>query len=465
MLQSDLFEKQAAHVRVEDELSLLRDSNESLVGALEEAERSNVAAQRELHQARGAHLVSDKAVAHLRSEVGELENRCDHLVGELDSTKRSVRLCPSVESLTGKVGRQSPSHACCVLLLLLVGLLGACLGAGVACAHQAWRWEQAPALSPAAGGLAGGVALAAQLASGGAHAAAGAAAGSGGVLPLALDEILQPVAALDDGDADILSVEAVTDDATSNESRWPGENRSHSSDDADVKALGDAREARWVHADGGPWITDGIGCSAGHDDVRIARQVAQLEDGTVDEKTEAALVLGILATTGPEKQACIVRAGAVAQLVELLRGDWPEARGQAAVALRALASNSTYNKVAIVRAGAIQPLIQILKHDSVDVQEVAAGALETLAETNNQVEIVQAGAIVSLVALLNDERPKAREEAAKTLVVLAQNVAARAAIAQVGAIPLLVELLKDEVAEVRVQAAAALRNLAAEDER
>jgi len=215
---------------------------------------------------------------------------------------------------------------------------------------------------------------------------------------------------------------------------------------------------------GGDVVTTdgGIGCG-GHDDLRIARQVVQLEDGTLDEKTEAALVLGVLAATGPEKQACIVRAGAVAQLVELLRVALPEARGQAAVALRALASNSTYNKVAIVRAGAIQPLIQILKQDEVDVQEVAAGALETLAETNSQVEIVQAGAIVSLVALLHDDRPKAREEAAGAFAVLAQSAAARAAIAQVGAIPLLVDLLRDEVAEVRVQAAAALKHLAAED--
>merc|ERR1739848_228471 len=135
--------------------------------------------------------------------------------------------------------------------------------------------------------------------------------------------------------------------------RWRNEGRSHSGEGPEAKdfvgSIGNETPAS------GAWITDGIDCAAGHDDRRIAGQVAQLQGGTQDEKTEAALVLSILAATGPENQACIVRAGAVSQLVELLRGDSPDARGQAAVALRALASNSTYNKVAIVRAGAIQP--------------------------------------------------------------------------------------------------------------
>lgn len=76
----------------------------------------------------------------------------------------------------------------------------------------------------------------------------------------------------------------------------------------------------------------------------ISRQVAMLRVGDESEKTQAALVLGILATASLENQVAIVRAGAVSPLVQLLEGEMPEARGQAAVALRALAANNTYNK-------------------------------------------------------------------------------------------------------------------------
>lgn len=444
ILQHDLFEKQVAHVRVEDELSLLRDSNESLVGALEAAERAQAASQQELEQARAAQRASQEALQPCRKQVRELEDRCNQLSRELGHSARYAGLAGG-ESLGAKVQHGVPKgkqqgqgvgHAYCALLVLLMGV-SAC----IACLHHSWRWNEAAPIGNVAhlaAGKAGGLERRGDL-----HALS--------ILPLG--ENLQHMSLEDVR----LSREVGMIDSGPNESRWTGEVHDRLGDDLDVKTLGAVRDTDVASS-----ITDGIGCS-GHDDVRIVRQVAQLEDGTVDEKTNAALVLGILATTGPDKQACIVRAGAIVQLVELLRGDWPEARGQAAVALRALAANSTYNKVAIVRAGAIQPLIQILKQDAVDVQEVAAGCLATLAETNNQVEIVQAGAIVSLVALLNDERPEAREEAAGTLVVLAQNVAARAAIAQVGAIPMLVDLLSDPVPEVRVRAASALRHLAAED--
>lgn len=203
--------------------------------------------------------------------------------------------------------------------------------------------------------------------------------------------------------------------------------------------------------------------SSNQDDLLILQQVQLLRSGNSDQRTEAALLLGILAASSPDNQASIVRAGAIPPLVELLKSSAPDARGQAAVALRTLASNNTYNKVAIVRAGAIPPLIKLLRDDNLEVQEVAAGALQTIAETNNQVEIAQAGAIVPLVALLKDHSPTVREEAAGALVILSLNADNQVAIAQVGAIPLLVDLLKDEASEVREQAAAALRNLAAEN--
>jgi len=156
-----------------------------------------------------------------------------------------------------------------------------------------------------------------------------------------------------------------------------------------------------------------------HEDMQkkiFLNQVGRLRMGSTEEKTHAALVLGIAAATSVENQAAIVRAGAVAPLVELLQVDAAEARGQATVALRTLAMDNSHSKAAITEAGAIPLLMKLVRDDNLEVQEVAAAALQVLTDASDQAE-----AIDSLAALLEDETPGVREEAAEALMLLALN--------------------------------------------
>lgn len=161
--------------------------------------------------------------------------------------------------------------------------------------------------------------------------------------------------------------------------------------------------------------------SALHGKLPILRHVEYLKTGTLEEKTHAALVLGIAAATSPDTQEAIVDAGAVEPLVDLLHADAPEARGQAAVALRTLASNNLHCKVVIERAGAIPLLMKLLRDESQEVQDVAAGALHVLVASESKAETAEADAIDSLAALLKDGTPGVREEAASALVILAMD--------------------------------------------
>lgn len=436
MLQSDLLEKQAAHVSAEDEISLLRDSNEVLAGALLEAERLCASARNECKRANERLwslekqlLEKDAAISTLTARVQYLDEQCCSLAASCwDFDTPSNFVCngarhPSPPKEGQQMGAANP--AC------TSSPRGAVRGAVASSFHHDTVGRDADSSSSKsvqkreAVHFFGLIVFALTL-----------------TTIFAMWEDFHPFQASLPGTVAVLNVTALTvDPQMSFHNPWASPRRKEElkKDDARIED----RRTEF--------------------DQDVGKHISQLRTGTPDQKTDAALVLGILATASSENQAAIVRAGAVPQLVELLKCDMPEARGQAAVALRALAANNTYNKVAIVRAGAIPVLIRLLQQDTAEVQEVAESALQALAETNSQVEIAQAGAIVPLVALLKDVRPGVREEAAGALVILALNADNQVAIAQVGAIPLLVELLHDEAPEVREQAAAALRNLAAEN--
>jgi HEAT repeat protein len=414
LLQGDLLEKQAVCVGKEDEISLLRDSNEVLTRALQEAEKS-CASLRDTHErasdtARMLNMVmleKEGMIKTLTARVQYLEDQCYSLAAA--AAAHNLPCNPPLPSRQGSVNNV-PAQA--------QDLAAGSPGASVLVHPTA---PKATASKQEGGSFCGLLLLAFVLAA---------------IFPLWEQvKCLQLGFAATSADEVLLPMPSSLDSLAHLHTQWATAIRM---EDLDLSQ----REI---------------------EPQDLSKYISQLRMGTSDQKTDAALVLGILATASPDNQAAIVRAGAVAPLVSLLRCNLSEARGQAAVALRAVASNNTYNKVAIVRAGAIPALIRLLQQDTAEVQEVAEGALQTLAETNNQVEIAQAGAVVPLVALLKDVRPGVREEAAGTLVILALNADNQAAIAQVGAIPVLVDLLQDDVAAVREQAAAALRNLAAEN--
>jgi len=468
MLQSDLLEKQAAHVSAEDELSLLRDSNEVLFGALHDAERTGSSLRWELEQAQARAVDAEASVEAKEREFSAMKDRCEELQaharlledklacrvadaeysqsesfapasvhdagGKKESASSAVAAAVADVTDTGKnavwpCGRRAVKgpfgvllHGSFMLLLSIVAIMAICKGVWPMIGSRP-AWHSLTMMFTDASEVNNNFTLATR-------------------------------------DGPVLSRGATS--RREHSEKWdlkaPGgtAKRRHQSVDQDQDSRRSLGKDDAVEEEGSALVDD-------QSLQNIEKQVAQLRSGTDDDKTQAALVLGIMATTSAAKQAAIARAGAVTPLMSMLKEHVPEARGQAAVALKALAANNTYNKVAIVRAGAIPVLIRLIQQDDSEVQEVAAAALQTLAETSNTVEIAQAGAIVPLVALLRDERPGVREEAAGALVILALNADNQVAIAQVGAIPLLVELLDDDVPQVREQAAAALRNLAAEN--
>ncbi|CAE8620210.1 unnamed protein product, partial [Polarella glacialis] len=79
LLQCDLLEKQAAHVSAEDELSLLRDSNEVLFGALGDAERTSASVRRELDQVKARATDAEAALEVKASELVALKEQCEEL--------------------------------------------------------------------------------------------------------------------------------------------------------------------------------------------------------------------------------------------------------------------------------------------------------------------------------------------------------------------------------------------------
>jgi len=497
MLQSDLLEKQAAHVSAEDELSLLRDSNEVLSGALHEAERSCANVRREREQASERARMLEEAVREregaccaLRERLQLLEERCRTVEARLQELDRPEEQPSSEAAQPDSQDRRrgdcrgngvhnakvTPAramstwgftavHLCvlCGFLLVAVSLIvvlvvsadGQAVFSSTLVPSAPLDFELPPVTAVQASASQWPVARAR-------HASAPAATAAEPPLRQREDFGLPPAAAVQvsasqrQARAQHASAPAVT------AAEPPPRQREDSGPPPAAAVQAPASPgpvARAQHASA-PAVTAAEPPPRQREDTRdetrsggarrqeeplqdlsekemqdLTKQVALLQHGTPDQRTNAALVLGILATASPEDQAAIVRAGAVIQLVELLKGDVPEARGQAAVALKALAANNTYNKVAIVRAGAIAPLIRLLKEDTLEVQEVAEGALLTLAETDNEA----AAALVDLAAEDADDL---------------------AAIARAGALSVLADLLKDELPGVREEALAALRNLA-----
>ena len=146
--------------------------------------------------------------------------------------------------------------------------------------------------------------------------------------------------------------------------------------------------------------------------------VGHLQDGTAEQKQEAALALSSLAVNHginhASTQQAIASAGGISPLVELVREGTTSQKQSAALALGFLAADHADNQQAIARAGGIAPLVTLV-HEGTTVQKsMAAYALGFLASNHahNQQAITRAGAISPLVALARDEPQSAQRYAA-----------------------------------------------------
>ncbi|PIN25860.1 Karyopherin (importin) alpha [Handroanthus impetiginosus] len=125
----------------------------------------------------------------------------------------------------------------------------------------------------------------------------------------------------------------------------------------------------------------------------------------------SAFTLGLLAIK-PEHQQLIVDAGALPQLVDLLKRhkvglSWAVSGviRRAADAITNLAHENSSIKSHVRIAGGIPPLVELLEYNDRKVQRAAAGALRTLAFKNeeNKNQIVECNALPTLVLMLQSE--------------------------------------------------------------
>ncbi|CAK9138663.1 unnamed protein product [Ilex paraguariensis] len=97
----------------------------------------------------------------------------------------------------------------------------------------------------------------------------------------------------------------------------------------------------------------------------------------------------------------IVRSGLVPQLIDVLKGGFPESQEHAAGAIFSLALEDD-NKTAIGVLGALQPLLHALRSESERTRNDSALALYHLSLVqSNRVKLIKLGAVNTLLGLLN----------------------------------------------------------------
>ncbi|KAL0457231.1 UNVERIFIED_CONTAM: U-box domain-containing protein 14 [Sesamum latifolium] len=140
----------------------------------------------------------------------------------------------------------------------------------------------------------------------------------------------------------------------------------------------------------------------------------------------------------------IVNAGAIPDIVDVLKNGSTEARENAAATLFSL-SVVDENKVAIGAAGAIPPLIDLLCQGTPKRKERCGLQLYLNLSINqgNKVRAVRAGIVPPLMRLLKDPGGGMVDEALAILAIIASHQEGKVAIGQAEPIPTLVEVYKD----------------------
>jgi len=207
--------------------------------------------------------------------------------------------------------------------------------------------------------------------------------------------------------------------------------------------------------------------------------IALVRNGCAEGKRWAAFTLSCLAEDGIEStviKADIVRKGGIEPLAALLSTGNAWATVWSVYALNHLSRHNAESKEAIVRAGVVEPLVRLKRGDG-DAQGAATLMLEQIATDNAELaaKIVHAEAaavaeaaaaevagIKQLVMQLTDRRTGARMRAARSLRDLAKtNPKNQAIIARMGGIKPLVALVSGGRADAQEMAASALGYLAA----
>ena len=163
-------------------------------------------------------------------------------------------------------------------------------------------------------------------------------------------------------------------------------------------------------------------------------------------QTAAATALAYIARDAVGGARCAVAAKVVPPLVKLLSPASGEAvQMSAAQALSTLCWNEA-NPPLVLAAGAVAPLTALLKSRSVPLQRKAALVLARLAcNDESLLPIVSAGAIIPLVPLLVSSCSTTQGAALVVVTSLACHIAgSHAALVAAGAVPRLIEVLHSD---------------------
>uniref|UniRef100_A0A803NAY5 BTB domain-containing protein n=1 Tax=Chenopodium quinoa TaxID=63459 RepID=A0A803NAY5_CHEQI len=187
----------------------------------------------------------------------------------------------------------------------------------------------------------------------------------------------------------------------------------------------------------------------------------------------SAFALGLLAVK-PEHQQCIVDAGVLPLLVDLLKRHKCGLNSRAingvirraADAITNLAHENSSIKTSVRTEGGIPPLVELLEFSDAKVQRAVAGALRTLAFKNdeNKKQIVECNALPSLILMLRSEDSAIHYEAVGVLgnlVHSSPNI--KKDLLHAGALQPVIRLLSSCCSESQREAALLLGQFAATD--
>ncbi|KAI3881670.1 hypothetical protein MKW92_001414 [Papaver armeniacum] len=178
-----------------------------------------------------------------------------------------------------------------------------------------------------------------------------------------------------------------------------------------------------------------------------------------------------------EFRVCIMDAGVIPLLVELLSSPDNRTQEHAVTALLNLSINET-NKGNIVNAGAIPDIVEVLKSGSMEAREKcssnpfqeasrkkdAATAIFNLSiYQGNKVRAVRAGIVVPLMRLLKDAGGGMVDEALAIMAILASHHEGKTAIGLAEPIPSLIDVMRTGSPRNRENAAAVLWSLCTGD--
>lgn len=194
--------------------------------------------------------------------------------------------------------------------------------------------------------------------------------------------------------------------------------------------------------------------------------VEQLSTGSEPVRNKAAYEIRLLTKSNMFNRGCLVEAGAVLCLLELLSSKNSTTQDNTVAALLNLSKHSK-GKTVIFESGGLNPILDVLRKGlKVEARQNAAATLFYLASVDEYREAIgeTQDAIPALVELLRDGTSRGKRNAAVAIFsLLLYPVNHQRAIAA-GAIPSLVRLLKSERADVVNDSIAVLATLAEKPE-